>query len=58
VKRIDYIQDMTVEEMANKIVQANFTDEYCKSNCEEDDCPHEIECCVRWLESELGGGHG
>ncbi|OQA08601.1 MAG: hypothetical protein BWY67_01477 [Bacteroidetes bacterium ADurb.Bin397] len=53
MKRIDYIRNMTTEEMAEKIVEINITDAYCKSDCVSDfNCPHELECCMRWLESE------
>lgn len=30
-------------------------DGYCKSECDADlgDCPHPLECCVRWLGEEV-----
>ena len=31
MKRIDYIHNMTTEEMAEKIVEINITDAYCNS---------------------------
>ena len=55
MKRIDYIRNMTTEEMAEKIISMNYcADAYCKSDCvSEFSCPHELECCMRWLESEV-----
>lgn len=45
-ERIKYL---TIEELAEKIIKANITDQYCKCDCYSDDCPHELECCIRWL---------
>lgn len=50
MQRIDYIRAMTIKEMAEAIIEHNITDAFCKSDCEqEDECPHAVECCVRWL---------
>lgn len=59
MKRIDRIRNMTTDEMAREIVKLNFTDEYCKSTCEDawgaDEviCQDELGCCIRWLEGEV-----
>ena len=53
MKRIDYIRAMTAEEMAEKIIKKNITEDFCKSDCEnENDCTHDKECCIRWLYEE------
>ena len=54
--RLEYIRKMPVEELAEKIVNLSVTDEYCDSSCESEDytCPHELECCIRWLGEERG----
>jgi hypothetical protein len=56
--RIERIRNMTIEEMAEKIIKKNITNDYCKGDCNDecDDgfvCPHELECCIQWLESEV-----
>lgn len=51
--RYKRIKSMTITEMAQEIIKLNFTDAYCKSDCDnEDNCEreHELECCVKWLE--------
>lgn len=63
--RIERIQNMTTEEMAEKIIELYFTDAYCKSDCErckeldiEDGCclpDEEKKCCIRWLNEEKEG---
>lgn len=57
MKRIDYIRNMTVEEIANIIIKSNTTDEYCKSDCEdtweEPICQDEMGCCIKWLNEEM-----
>ncbi len=51
--RIERLRTMATEEMAREIIKLNFTDEYCKGDCKEDeDCLHELECCIRWLKEE------
>lgn len=56
MRRIDYIRNMTINELAEKILQLNVIDAYCKSDCGREGCPHELECCIRWLESEVEEG--
>ena len=53
--RFEHIRAMLIEELAAKIVGAEATDDYCKGYCDPsyNDCPHEIECCVRWLQEEM-----
>ena len=51
MRRIDYIKAMTVRETARLIIRHNITDEYCSDDCgSENECPHELECCMKWLE--------
>lgn len=52
MKRIDYIRNMPVEEIAKIIIAKNIADDFCKSDCGDEDCMHDVECCVRWLEQE------
>lgn len=33
--RFERIKNMSIEEMAAKIIKANITDEYCKSDCDD-----------------------
>lgn len=57
MKRIDGIRNMTTEETAKKIIDLNITDKYCLGDCDHGNdfnCPNELECCVKWLESEVG----
>ncbi len=52
LSRYERIKYMTIEEIAEKVIEANITDEYCKGDCSDSDdfeCKHELECCVRWL---------
>lgn len=53
MKRIDEIRNLSVEELAEIIIEANVTDEYCDSSCEDEECNHEKECCIRWLNEEV-----
>lgn len=53
MNRIDRIRNMAAEELAKDIIEHNITDEFCKGICRVDDCPHPVECCVRWLEEEV-----
>lgn len=58
MKRIDYIRNMTVEEMAEIIIKKMITDKYCKGTCEESIsgeyvCNHEKECAINWLNEEM-----
>ena len=58
ITKYEKVKSMTIEEMAHEIIELEFTDAYCKSDCssaDEDDydCPHSIECCVKWLNEEV-----
>ena len=54
--RAEYIRSIPIEELAQIIIDKNITDEFCKSDCgSEDDCPHEKDCCIRWLNEDVGG---
>lgn len=54
--RVEYIRNIPIGEMAQIIIDKNITDEFCKSDCgSEDDCPHEKDCCIRWLNEDVGG---
>lgn len=56
MKRIDKIRHLSAEELARLIIDNNITDEFCKGNYKgikcEDDCCHDVECCMKWLEEE------
>lgn len=56
MKRIDKIRHLSAEELARLIIDHNITDDFCKGNYKgiecEDDCQHDIECCVKWFEEE------
>ncbi len=62
MKQIDKIRNMSVEEMAEKLIQMpGGTYDYCKGDCDGasdygDDwkCEHEKECCINWLNEEVG----
>lgn len=66
MKRIDYLREMPVEEIAKGIRDvANLElDDYCKSDCkwsnsleyhpDEKDC---LECCIEWLNGETEENH-
>ena len=47
--RYERIKYMSIEEVAEKILEHQITDKYCKSDCDSNDCLHELECCIRWL---------
>jgi hypothetical protein len=61
--RYEWVENMSIEEMADKIVSLNFTNEYCKDSCEaaqdwdcEEGCclsENEKECCIKWLKEEV-----
>ena len=61
--RYEWVKNMSIEEMADKIVRLNFIDEYCKNDCEaaqdwdcEEGCclpENEIKCCIKWLKEEV-----
>ena len=61
--RIKRIKAMSAGEIAKEIIELNFTDDYCKSDCERcgsgEDFPclpeKEKECCIKWLKSEMEG---
>ena len=53
--RIEYIRTMPVEEMADIIVgELVGISDYCNSDCDDVECLHPVECCVRWLKSKVG----
>lgn len=39
MKRIDKIRSMSIEEIAEAIIENNITDEFCKGDCNSEDCP-------------------
>ena len=54
--RYEKIKSMDVEELAKVIINNGdiYIDDYCKSECDLDDCcPHPEECCKKWLLEEL-----
>ncbi len=54
--RRDKFKKMSVEELAEAIVTDGdyYGDKYCKSDCgSDDDCPHPVECCKKWLMEEI-----
>ena len=61
--RYEWVKNMSIEEMADKIVRLNFIDEYCKNDCEaaqdwdcEEGCclpENEMKCCIKWLKEEV-----
>ncbi len=54
--RIERIKSMSIEDIAKMIVDDDLTAEFCKSDCSDTDdydCPHPVECCVRWLNEEV-----
>lgn len=58
--KYEKIINMATVQMAKVIVEYNITGGFCKSDCsgaDEDDydCPHPIECCVKWLNEEVPG---
>ena len=59
MNRYEYVKSLSVEEMARKIMELNFTGEYCKSTCDSDTygCVYEeeVKCCVIWLEGDIDG---
>lgn len=65
MKRINKIRTMTIEELAELIVDIENIDfNFCKSDCDGDwesedpteICPHPVECCIRWLGEEWEEG--
>lgn len=55
--RYEKIKNLSIKEVAQTIIDYNITDEFCKSDCEgckgtECECPHDLECCVKWLQEE------
>lgn len=60
--RYECIKAMSVEQMAAEIIRLGcHTEKYCKSDCAEaesidcmDCCRYDLECCVRWLNEEVG----
>lgn len=57
--RFEHIKAMPIREMAKEIVSIVGNDDFCKGYCDPsyNDCPHEIECCVRWLQEEMEGNN-
>jgi hypothetical protein len=54
MRRIDLIKNMKPEEIAKEIIKLDITDAFCKGDCgEEDGCPHDVDCCIKWLEEEV-----
>lgn len=56
--RYEKIKDLTIDELAQIIVNINITDDYCKGDCppgpnDEIICNVEAECCKRWLMEEM-----
>lgn len=51
--RYERIKNMTPEELAKAIIDNNITDDFCKDDCGNEDCQHDLECCVRWLGEEI-----
>ena len=52
--RIEKLRSLSLEDMADKISDYGLVDGYCKSDCAEDnDCLHERDCIVRWLNEEV-----
>ncbi|MEG1778570.1 MAG: hypothetical protein RR263_00595 [Oscillospiraceae bacterium] len=51
VKR--WVVNASLEKMAKALIDFGVTDKYCNSDCEtqcnQGDCNHELECCMRWL---------
>lgn len=53
--RLEKIRAMTVREIAEILIKDNaYAEEYCKSDCEEEECLHELECCIKWLKEDVG----
>ena len=53
--RVEYIRSIPIGELAQIIIDKNITDEYCKSDCGKNGCPHEKDCCIRWLNEDVEG---
>jgi len=53
--RVEYIRSIPIGELAQIIIDKSITDEYCKSDCGKNGCPHEKDCCIRWLNEDVEG---
>lgn len=54
MKRIDKIRTMSIEELAEKIIEMPAgTYDYCKSDCNDFECTQEKQCCIDWLNEEV-----
>lgn len=51
--RYEMITKMSVKQLAQKVIDLQVTDSYCKSNCNEEDCPYELDCCIKWLNEDV-----
>ncbi|HHY27184.1 MAG TPA: hypothetical protein GX523_10675 [Desulfitobacterium dehalogenans] len=55
--KYEKVKSMSVEELAKEIIRLDITDEFCDNSCcsgeAEIECPHDVECCVRWLNKEI-----
>ncbi len=52
MKRIDWLQGLSVESMAHLIVHHGVTDAFCDNSCDDMTCPHPVECGRQWLETD------
>lgn len=57
--RYEQIKAMSMQEMAEAIIKHTDIDDYCLGDCDGDmkdytDCKHPVECCIRWLNEEVG----
>lgn len=55
--RYEMFKNMSIDEMADKIIALGFIYDYCKSDCEdtweEPLCQNEKQCCIKWLKEEV-----
>ena len=51
--RYERIKAMSIEQVAEAIIEYNITDDFCKYDCDTAKgglCrSHPVDCCVRWL---------
>lgn len=49
----ELFKNLTLEELAGRICTlqtSEYMNKYCKNDCnDENSCPHEVECCIKWL---------
>ena len=56
MKRIDRIRNMSIGELAEKLMQMPAgTYNYCAADCKDFECTQEKQCCINWLNEEVGG---